>query len=161
MKIDEISVPQDLLSFAEVEASNALNMPGGTVDIMADPELVRIGLVRVTKALIYGGTVSRDMREAGCFESWLQEQLDRKDATGRVARWVTEQITMGQWQSEHRLLRRFGHTCNTLEHHERRLKRRGLSEESVETFFGVYDEYLADAMKGYDQKIRNIEREGE
>ena len=150
-------IPSDLASFVETEAANALNLPGGTVDILADPELALIGLARVTEALIYDGFVSHAVKEAGCFEAWLLEQTHRENATGKVSRWVTEQVLLGRWQSEFQLLRRFGHTCNTLEHHERRLKR--LPAESVETFFGVYDEYLADAMRGYDEKVQqNIEK---
>lgn len=158
MKIGETSVPEDLISFVEAEAANAANLPGGTVDIVDDPELARIGLANVIEALIYGGSVSRAVKEEGCFENWLQGELHRDDAPGRIARWVTEMMMMRRWQSEYVLMRRFGHNCNTLEHHERRLRRS--PEDSAETFFDVYDEYLADAMSDYDQKIRNIEKEG-
>lgn len=156
MRIEEANVPDDLISFVEAEAANAANLPGCTVDVFADPELVRIGFARVIEALIHGRSVPRAVKEAGCFENWLQGKLQCDGATGKVARWVTQEIMLGQWQSEHILLKRFGHTCDTLAHHERRLKGRGLPRESIETFFGVYDEYLADAMNGYDQKIRNI-----
>lgn len=154
------TVPEDLVSFVEAETANALNLPVEELfgNIRGDSELARIGLVRVTEALIHGGSVSRAVKEAGCLEVWLQRQLHRDDATGKVARWVTEQMMMRQWQSEHVLMRRFGHTCDTVEHHERRLRR--LPKESAETFFNVYDEYLADAMSGYDQKITNINRQG-
>lgn len=59
MRINEANVPDDLISFVEAEAANAANLPGCTVDVFADPELARVGLARVTEALIHGGSVPR------------------------------------------------------------------------------------------------------
>jgi hypothetical protein len=105
-------------------------------------------------------------RDPECFEEWLslklQEQPERQDEIGRVARWVLERTKPGhplRWIPEPILLARNGHAYDVPAHYERHLRYvADQPEESVETFFRVFDIYLKNESVAYDRMVEEIGR---
>ena len=105
-------------------------------------------------------------RDPECFEEWLylklQEQPERQDEIGRVARWVLERMKPGhplRWIPEPVLLARNGHAYDVPAHYERHLRYVvDQPEESVEMFFRVYDVYLAEESVAYDRMVEEAGR---
>src|SRR5215212_6045781 len=112
------------------------------------------------------GNEETQPRGPSCFEEWLhmrlQEQPDREDEIGQVARWVLERIKPGhplRWITEPILLARNGHAYDVPAHYERHLRYvADQPEESVETFFRVYDIYLKDESAAYDRMVEEVGR---
>ena len=101
-------------------------------------------------------------RDPSCFEEWLYERRDRQDDVGQVARWVLDRMKPGhpaRWTPEPVLLARHGHAYDVPSHYERVLMHcENWSDESVKTFFRVYDLYLDDARAEYDRMVEERSR---
>jgi len=109
-------------------------------------------------------TGKKQPRDPDCFEQWLCERLrerpDRQDEVGRVARWVLRENREGRWAPGTILLARHGHAYDVPGHYERLVRDvANQSEESIETFFRVYDMYLQDESAAYDRMVEERGRD--
>jgi hypothetical protein len=101
-------------------------------------------------------------RDPGCFEEWLFERRNSEDEVGRVARWVVDRMKPdhpARWTPEPVLLARHGHAYDVPARYEDYLRHvANEPDESIETFFRVYDLYLKDARADYDQMVEERSR---